>query len=93
MTNEVTCFAPVTNNARPEPDQVLVDIAEYVCDYVDRKSEAYETARYCLMDTLGCGLLALRYPECTKLLGPIVPGTEMPNGGVQCRVPATGWIR
>ncbi len=77
------------NNARPEPDQVLVDIADYVCDYVIDSAEAYETARYCLMDTIGCGMLALRYPECTKLLGPLVPGAEMPVGGVQ--VPGTSY--
>lgn len=79
----------ITNNARPEPDQVLVDIADYVCDYVIHSAEAYETARYCLMDTIGCGMLALRYPECTKLLGPLVPGAEMPVGGVQ--VPGTSY--
>ncbi|BBH22230.1 2-methylcitrate dehydratase [Paenibacillus baekrokdamisoli] len=70
----------LTSNERPEPDQVLVDIADYVCDYVIDSAEAYETARYCFMDTLGVGLLALRYPECTKLLGPLVPGAEMKEG-------------
>ncbi len=73
-------------NSRPEPDQVLVDIADYVCDYEINSEEAYDTARNCLMDTLGCGLLALRFPECTKLLGPLVEGTVVPHGA---RVPGT----
>jgi len=73
-------------NIRPEPDQVLVDIAEYVSSYQVNSEEAYDTARHCLMDTLGCGLLALRFPECTKHLGPIVPGTMVRNGA---RVPGT----
>jgi 2-methylcitrate dehydratase len=73
-------------NVRPPPDQILVDIADYVLDYQINSTEAYETARHCLMDTLGCGLLALRFPECTKHLGPIVPGTMVRNGA---RVPGT----
>lgn len=73
-------------NSRPEPDQVLVDIADYICDYQIESEEAFDTARNCLMDTLGCGLLALRFPECTKLLGPLVEGTVVPNGA---RVPGT----
>lgn len=75
-----------SSNVRPEPDQVLVDIADYVSDHIVESEEAYDTARNCLMDTIGCGLLALRYPECAKLLGPIVPGTVVPNGA---RVPGT----
>ena len=78
--------ANVDLNTRPEPDQVLVDIANYVCDYEVNSSEAFDTARNCLMDTLGCGLLALRFPECTKLLGPLVEGTTVPHGA---RVPGT----
>ena len=74
------------SHARPAPDQVLVDIADYVTDYLITSDEALETARYCLMDTLGCGLEALSYPACTKLLGPIVPGTVVPNGS---KVPGT----
>src|SRR6202142_402154 len=74
------------SNVRPAPDKVLVDIAGYVSDYKIRSKEAYDTARYCLIDTLGCGLEALGYPACTKLLGPIVPGTIVPNGA---RVPGT----
>jgi 2-methylcitrate dehydratase len=74
------------NNVRPEPDQVIVDIANYVAKFEVNSVEAYNTARLCLMDTLGCGLLALRFPECTKHLGPIVPGTVVPNGA---KVPGT----
>ncbi len=78
--------ANVEMNERPAPDQELVDIARYVTDYEINSAEAYDTARNCLMDTLGCGLLALRFPECTKLLGPLVEGTIVPNGA---RVPGT----
>src|ERR1700684_3306169 len=65
---------------RPPYDQVLVDIADYVCGYAIESELAYATARNCLIDTLGCGLEALEYPACTKLLGPVVPGTIVPNG-------------
>jgi 2-methylcitrate dehydratase len=75
----------VSNN-RPKPDPLLVEIAEYAAKFNIQSTEAYETARYCLMDTLGCGLLALHYPACTKLLGPVVMGTVVPNGS---RVPGT----
>ena len=78
--------ANVDINERPKPDKVLVDIANYVCDYDIESTEAYDTARNCLMDTLGCGFLALKFPECTKLLGPLVEGTIVPNGA---RVPGT----
>src|SRR5689334_852913 len=77
--------APISN-VRPKPDKVLTDIADYVTRYQVTSTEAYETARYCLVDTLGCGLEALEYPACTKLLGPIVPGTVVPNGA---KVPGT----
>ncbi|WP_053376088.1 bifunctional 2-methylcitrate dehydratase/aconitate hydratase [Paenibacillus sp. FJAT-27812] len=77
-----------TSNNRPEPDQVLVEIAMYAANHTINSEEAYQTARHCLMDTLGCGLLALRYPECTKLLGPTVKGTYVPNGA---RVPGTAY--
>jgi 2-methylcitrate dehydratase len=75
-------------NIRPDYDQVLQDIADYVLDYRIDSTEALDTARNCLMDTLGCGLLALRFPECTKHLGPIVEGTIVPNGA---RVPGTSY--
>jgi 2-methylcitrate dehydratase len=74
------------SDARPQPDKVLVDIADYVSAYAVTSKEAYETARHCLLDTLGCGLEALSYPACTKLLGPIVPGTVVPHGA---KVPGT----
>ncbi|MGC8119114.1 2-methylcitrate dehydratase [Marinobacter sp. VGCF2001] len=73
-------------NERPEYDGLLQDIADYVLDYRIDSDEAWETARYCLMDTIGCGLLALRFPECTKHLGPLVEGTHVPHGA---RVPGT----
>lgn len=65
---------------RPEPDKVLKDIADYVHNYSITSDVALETARLCLIDTVGCGLEALRFPECTKLLGPVVEGTTVPNG-------------
>ncbi len=71
---------------RPDYDQVIQDIADYVLNYRIESREALDTARNCLMDTLGCGLLALRFPECTKHLGPIVEGTQVPHGA---RVPGT----
>ena len=74
------------SNVRPDPDQPIVDIADYVLTYDIKSTEAYNTARLCLMDTLGCGFEALSYPACTKLLGPIVTGTVVPNGA---RVPGT----
>ncbi|MCL5023062.1 MAG: bifunctional 2-methylcitrate dehydratase/aconitate hydratase [Nitrospirae bacterium] len=76
-------------NVRPSPDREMADIAAYVMDYVITDEEAYDTARYVLMDSLGCALLALRYPECKKLLGPVVPGTTVPSG---VRVPGTDFI-
>src|SRR6202167_550328 len=71
---------------RPPYDRVLVDIADYVCGYTIESELAFVTARNCLIDTLGCGLEALEYPTCAKLLGPIVPGTFVPHGA---RVPGT----
>ena len=79
--------APISN-VRPEPDQVLADIADYVLTYEIKSDLAYDTARNCLIDTLGCGLEALQYPACTKMLGPIVPGTQVPNGA---KVPGTSY--
>jgi len=76
----------VDANVRPAPDRELVDIARYVCDYRVDSEEALDTARCCLMDSLGCALLALGYPEYTRHLGPIVPGTVVPTGA---RVPGT----
>ena len=80
--------ANVDLNERPDYDQVLQDIADYVLNYRIESREALDTARNCLMDTLGCGLLALRFPECTKHLGPLVEGTVVPHGA---RVPGTSY--
>ena len=74
------------SNMRPDPDPTLADIAAYVAQGIIDSDLAYETARHCLMDSLGCALLALRYPECTKHLGPTVPGTHVPHGA---RIPGT----
>lgn len=79
----------VDNNTRPEFDSVLQQIADYVLNYKIKSFDAYRTAHFCLLDTLGCGILALQYPECTKLLGPIVPDTIVPNG---THVPGTSYI-
>ncbi|ASS91088.1 MAG: bifunctional 2-methylcitrate dehydratase/aconitate hydratase [Bacillaceae bacterium] len=79
----------VKNNENRQTDKLLEEIADYVLNKEIQSKEAFETARYVLLDTLGCGILALRYPECTKLLGPIVPGTVVPNG---CRVPGTSYV-
>lgn len=76
------------SNERPQPDQVLADIADYVLNYEIKSELALQTAYYCLLDTLGCGFEALTYPACTKLLGPVVPGTIVPNGA---KVPGTNF--
>src|SRR6201996_7312070 len=73
---------------RPDPDAALVAIADYAKSFTIQSSQAYETARYCLMDTLACGFQALKYPACTRLMGPVVPGAVM-NGGA--RVPGTSY--
>src|SRR5512136_2885158 len=75
-------------NVRPEFDREMREIADYVVDYEIASVEAFETARYSLLDSLGCAMLALRFPECSRLLGPVVPGTAVPVGG---RVPGTGF--
>jgi len=71
---------------RPDPDQPLVDIAEYVSDYRIHSAEAYDTARHVLLDSLGTAMLAMKFPECVKHLGPVVPGATLPGGA---RVPGT----
>lgn len=79
----------IEQNIRPTPDKEFVALADYV-SHTDIQSElAYSTARYCLMDSIGCAILALQYSACTKLLGPIVPGTTVPHGA---RVPGTDYI-
>ena len=70
----------VETNVRPDPDELIQKIADYVHDYSITSDEAISTAKYCLMDTIGCGLLALTFPECKSLLGPHIDGTEVPNG-------------
>ncbi len=81
-------MSTLISNVRPQPDQVLTDIADYVAGYRIDSDEAYTTAQYCLIDTLGCGFEALAYPACAKLLGPVVPGTVVPNGA---KVPGTSF--
>jgi 2-methylcitrate dehydratase len=76
------------SNVRPAPDQLLVDLADYALNAKIASDEAYDTARWCLADTLACGIMALAYPACTKLLGPVVPGTSIQHGA---RVPGTGY--
>jgi 2-methylcitrate dehydratase len=73
---------------RPDYDRVLVDIADYVCSYEIDSDEAYSTARYCLMDSLACSMLAMKFAGARQLLGPMVPGSEMPGGA---RVPGTAF--
>ena len=84
--------APETQDSksaqRPPPDAALVAIADYARNFTIRSASAYDTARYCLMDTLACGFQALKYPACRKLLGPVVPGAVMPGGA---RVPGTSF--
>lgn len=78
----------VEDNVKPDYDQVIIDIADYVLSKKIDSVVAYETARLCLMDTLGCGILALNFAECTKLMGPIVPGATLAGGA---RVPGTSY--
>src|SRR5215467_12838308 len=78
----------VKSAARPPFDPALTAIAEYARNFTITSRSAYDTARYCLMDTLACGFLALKYPACRKLLGPVVPGAMMPGGA---RVPGTSF--
>src|SRR5262245_18126052 len=73
---------------RPNPDELLVALADYTTNFQVESPQAFETAKYCLMDTLACGFQALKYPACTRLLGPVVPGATMPGG---TRVPGTSY--
>ncbi|MFX1512991.1 MAG: MmgE/PrpD family protein, partial [Promethearchaeota archaeon] len=72
-----------------QPDPEMVEIAKYALQYIPNSKEAYQTARLCLMDSIGCAILALKFPECTKMLGPIIPGTITPSGS---HVPGTSFI-
>ena len=78
----------IRDASRPAADALLQDIADYVLGGAAASEEARSTAFYCLLDTLACGMLALRFPACTRLLGPVVPGAEMPDGA---RVPGTNY--
>lgn len=81
-------MAGTVSNIRPAPDEIIVDLAEYAANYIPESKEAIDTARYCFMDALGCALLALRFPECAKHLGPVVPGAVLADGA---RIPGTDW--
>lgn len=83
------CSANTDSNIRPNFDPEITAIAQYVLQGSINSELAYQTARYCLMDTLGCGMLALRFPECCKLLGPVIPGTIVPNG---VSIPGTSFV-
>ena len=76
------------SNVRPPADSLLTEIADYVLDFNSPGDEALDTARWCLLDTLACGIMALQFPACTRLLGPIVPGATLVNGA---RVPGTSY--
>lgn len=76
----------IRSTARPDPDQPMVDIADYVAGYTIDSKEAYDTARYMLLDSLACAALAMDHEACVKHLGPLVPGADMEGGA---RVPFT----
>jgi 2-methylcitrate dehydratase len=78
----------IRSTTRPQPDEALVAIGDYAKNFTVKSELAYDTARYCLMDTLACGFQALKYPACRKLLGPVVPGAVMVGGA---RVPGTSF--
>ncbi len=80
--------ADVRSAIRPQPDQPMVDIADYVIDYQVQSQEAYDTARHMLLDSLACAMLAMKFPECVKHLGPLVPGAILPGGAT---VPGTNF--
>ena len=84
----VMSHADIRSAARPHPDQPMVDIADYVIDYEIDSQEAYDTARYMLLDSLACAMLAMKFPDCVKHLGPLVPGGEIAGGA---RVPGTSF--
>jgi 2-methylcitrate dehydratase len=81
-------MAGTVSNIRPAPDEIIVDLAEYAANTIPEGKEAIDTARYCFMDALGCALLALRFPDCAKHLGPVVPGAVLADGA---RIPGTDW--
>ena len=77
---------------RPQPDQPMVDIADYVVDARIDSQEAYDTARYMLLDSLACAMLAMKFPDCVKHLGPLVPGATL-VGGAGWTSTTPGWRR
>src|SRR3546814_2305370 len=86
-----SCFmshVDIRSAARPDPDQPMVDIADYVIDAKIDSQEAYDTARYMLLDSLACAMLAMKFPDCVRHLGPLVPRGEIPGGA---RVPGTSF--
>ena len=76
----------IRSATRPAPDRAMVDIADYVVDYIIDSAEAYDTARYMLLDSLATAMMAMKFPECVTHLGPVVPGATLPGGA---RVPGT----
>jgi len=86
MTPHTTTQPESRSAARPLPDQAMIDIADYVVDNQIDSQLAYDTARYMLLDSLACAMLAVKFPECARHLGPVVPGATM-HGGV--RIPGT----
>jgi len=76
----------IRSAARPDPDQPMVEIAHYVADYTIDSTEAFDTARHMLLDSLATSMLAMKFPECVKHLGPVVPGAVLPGG---VRIPGT----
>jgi 2-methylcitrate dehydratase len=86
MRNASMSHHDIRSAKRPDPDQPLVDIADYVVDYPLQSAEAFRTARYMLLDSLACAMLAMDFPECVKMLGPVVPGATMAGGA---RIPGT----
>src|SRR5579875_342308 len=87
LISNLICMAS-SSNERPQPDALIAEIAHYVLHTEISSDLAWRTAHYCLLDSIGCALEALNYPACTKLLGPIVPGTIVPHGA---RVPGTSY--
>jgi 2-methylcitrate dehydratase len=88
IIEKTSSMSDVSSNIRPATDEINVQLADYAANYIPESDAAFEAARYDFLDTLGCGLLALRYGECVRRLGPIVPGATLVNGA---RIPGTDW--
>ena len=93
-TRAMSSHADAAESAvRPDPDRVVQDIADYVHDFKIDSELALETARLCLIDTIGCGLEGLRFDACARLMGPVVEGTVVPNGACTARTnPKRGFL-